>query len=122
MINDAAVAFRGKIPEDRWKEPYMPAEELKEEIQSGIQFYGYFENRIIIAVMGIQHVDDVTLIRHAYTLTSHQRRGAGEKLLNYLLSLAQTDRILVGTWETGAMGNQILPKTWVCVAFKRRNK
>ena len=100
VVNDAAVAYKGKIPVDRWKEPYMPAQELKEEIEGGVQFYGYTENGCLVAVMGIQHVGDVTLIRHAYTLTSHQRRGIGEKLLNHLLSLAQTDRILVGTWET----------------------
>jgi GNAT superfamily N-acetyltransferase len=100
VVNDAAVAYKGKIPADRWKEPYMPAEELKEELKSGIQFFGYIENGALIAVMGIQPVGDVTLIRHAYTLTSQQRKGAGEKLLNHLLSLAQTDRILVGTWET----------------------
>ena len=100
VVNDAAVAYRGKIPADRWKEPYMPAEDLKEEIKSGVQFYGYIENRALIAVMGIQAVGDVTLIRHAYTLASHQRKGVGEKLLNHLLTLAETDRILVGTWET----------------------
>jgi len=99
VVNDAAVAYKGKIPADRWKEPYMPEEELKEEIKRGVQFYGYIENRALIAVMGIQAVDDVTLIRHAYTLMSHQRKGFGEKLLNHLLSLAQTDKILVGTWE-----------------------
>jgi GNAT superfamily N-acetyltransferase len=102
VINDAAFAYRGKIPTDRWKEPYMPKEELQEEILSGIQFYGYFESDELIGVMGIQLVGDVTLVRHAYTLTSHQRNGIGEKLLSYLLSLAQTQRILVGTWETAA--------------------
>jgi GNAT superfamily N-acetyltransferase len=100
VVNDAAIAYRGKIPADRWKEPYMPAQELEEEIQSGVQFFGYIENYAIVAVMGIQPVGDVTLIRHAYTLTNHQRKGIGEKLLNHLLPLAQTDRILVGTWET----------------------
>ena len=100
VVNDAAIAYKGKIPADRWKEPYMPAEELKEEIKSGIQFFGYIENGALIAIMGIQPVGDVTLIRHAYTLTNQQRRGSGEKLLNHLLSLAQTDKILVGTWET----------------------
>jgi GNAT superfamily N-acetyltransferase len=100
VVNDAAIAYRGKIPGDRWKEPYMPAQELEEEIQSGVQFFGYTENSSIDAVMGIQPVGDVTLIRHAYTLTNHQRKGIGEKLLNHLLPLAQTDRILVGTWET----------------------
>jgi len=42
------------------------------------------------------------LIRHAYTLTSHQRKGIGEKLLKHLLILAQTTRILVGTWEAAS--------------------
>ena len=100
VINNSANLYKGKIPPDRWKEPYMDAKELKEEIQSGVQFYGYEENNNLIAVMGIQPVNDVTLIRHAYTLTSHQRKGMGEKLLKHLLILAQTKRILVGTWET----------------------
>jgi GNAT superfamily N-acetyltransferase len=98
IVNDAAIAYKGKIPADRWKEPYMPAQELKEEIDRGVQFYGWAENGVVVAVMGIQRVNDVTLIRHAYTLTSQQRGGFGEKLLNYLLSLAQTRKILVGTW------------------------
>ena len=102
VINDAATAYRGKIPDDRWKEPYMSVEELKEEIQSGVQFYGYLKNNVLIAVMGIQPVVDVTLIRHAYTLTNHQRKGIGEKLLNHLLKLARTERILVGTWENAS--------------------
>ncbi|MCW4004503.1 MAG: GNAT family N-acetyltransferase [Candidatus Bathyarchaeota archaeon] len=100
VVNDAAIAYKGKIPADRWKEPYMPAQELEEEIERGVQFYGWTEKGTTIAVMGIQLVNDVTLIRHAYTLTSHQRRGFGEKLLNYLLSLAQTRKILVGTWAS----------------------
>jgi GNAT superfamily N-acetyltransferase len=100
IVNDATVAYKSKIPADRWKEPYMPQEELKKEIQSGIQFYGYLENNALIAVMGIQLVGDVTLIRHSYTLACHQRRGLGEKLLDHLLGLAETYRILVGTWES----------------------
>lgn len=100
VVNDAAIAFKGKIPTGLWREPYMPAPELKKEILSGVIFYGYTENGELIAIMGIQPVNDVTLIRHAYTVTSHQRRGLGEKLLNYLLALAKTQRILVGTWET----------------------
>jgi GNAT superfamily N-acetyltransferase len=102
VINNSANVYKGKIPSDRWKEPYMDAKELKEEIQSGVQFYGYVENNNLIAVMGIQPVNDVTLIRHAYTLASHQRNGMGEKLLKHLLILAQTERILVGTWEAAS--------------------
>jgi GNAT superfamily N-acetyltransferase len=100
VVNNSSIVYKGKIPPDRWKESYMSLEELKMEIQSGVQFYGYFEKDSLIAVMGIQRVGDVTLIRHAYTLTSHQRKGVGERLLNHLLSLATTIIILVGTWET----------------------
>ncbi len=99
VVNDAAEAYRGVIPEDRWKEPYLSAEELREEIESGVEFYGWVENGALVGVMGIQRVNDVTLIRHAYVLTNRQRSGIGEKLLIYLLSLAQTLEVLVGTWE-----------------------
>lgn len=99
VVNDAAQAYKGVIPADRWKEPYMPAEELKKEVESGVEFYGWKENGALIAVMGIQLVNDVTLIRHAYVLTAYQRRGIGEKLLKHLLGLARTSTVLVGTWE-----------------------
>jgi GNAT superfamily N-acetyltransferase len=99
IVNDSAVAYRGKIPVDCYKTPYMPQEELREEIEAGVQFYGIIQDCVLAAVMGIQGVGDVTLIRHAYTLTSHQRRGLGEQLLNHLLGLAKTPQILVGTWE-----------------------
>jgi hypothetical protein len=75
----------------------MAAEELKAEIESGVEFYGWGENDVLVAVMGIQPVKDVTLIRHAYVLTNHQRRGIGEKLLVHLLSLALTPKVLVST-------------------------
>jgi GNAT superfamily N-acetyltransferase len=99
VVNDAAEAYRGVIPEDRWKEPYMSDEELGGEIESGVEFYGWMEDDVLAAVMGIQRVNDVTLIRHAYVLTGHQRRGIGEKLLKHLLTLARTSEVLVGTWE-----------------------
>jgi len=99
VVNDAAEAYRGVIPEDRWKEPYMSAEELRGEIESGVEFYGWVEDNVLVAVMGIQLVNDVTLMRHAYVLTNRQRRGIGEKLLRYLISLARTSEVLVGTWE-----------------------
>ena len=102
VVNDAAVAYRGKIPANCWKEPYMPPQELREEIESGVHFYGIKESGVLFAVMGIQSVDYVTLIRHAYVLTNCQRRGLGEKLLNLLLSLAKTSVVYVGTWETAS--------------------
>jgi GNAT superfamily N-acetyltransferase len=99
VVNDSAQAYKGVIPADRWKEPYMLAEELRKEIESGVEFYGWMENDALVAVMGIQLVNDVTLIRHSYVCAGHQRRGIGEKLLEHLLSLARTSEVLVGTWK-----------------------
>jgi len=99
VINTAAAAYKGKIPNDRYKEPYMREKELREEIQNGVKFYGLKENGVFIAVMGIQHLEDVTLIRHAYVTSNRQRQGIGEHLLHHLLHLAKTSTILVGTWE-----------------------
>jgi GNAT superfamily N-acetyltransferase len=110
VINDAAEAYRGIIPEDRWKEPYMSAEELREEIESEVEFYGWMEDNVLVAVMGIQPVNDVTLIRHAYVLTNRQRRGIGEKLLRHLLSLARTSEVLVGSWEAAYWATRFYEK------------
>ena len=99
VINDAAQAYKGVIPDDRWKEPYMPKEELKEEITAGVKFVGWMENNSLLGLMGIQHVKDVTLIRHSYVHSKHQRRGIGGKLLKHLKSLAEASAVYVGTWE-----------------------
>lgn len=115
VINDAAVVFKGKIPEDCWKEPYMSADELLEEIRNAVDFFGYFEDDVLVSVMGIQPIEDVTLIRHAYTLPSHQRRGFGEKLLKHLLDLAATDRVFVGTWENAVWAIRFYQKFGFCL-------
>jgi len=75
VVNDAAIAYKGKIPSDCWEEPCMSKTELKAEIEAGVQFYGWMENLVLVAVMGIQRVGDVTLIRHAYILTNLQHKG-----------------------------------------------
>ena len=98
VINDAAMAYKCIIPYDRWKEPYMSAEELKEEIEAGVRFFGCVEDDHLLGVMGIQAIKDTTLIRHAYVGTKCQRRGIGIRLLEYLISLAGTPEILVGIW------------------------
>lgn len=98
LINRAAQAYKGIIPPDCWKEPYMPTEELEHEIKSGVKFYGFGENGKLLGVMGIQEVGEVTLIRHAYVLPEKQNQGIGGKLIEHLKGLAKTPHILVGTW------------------------
>ena len=97
IINDAAHVYKGVIPKDRLKEPYMSKAELKHEIDEGVVFWGYEEGAELVGVMGIQHVQDVTLIRHAYVRPGKQNQGVGRKLLSELRR--QTTRpILIGTW------------------------
>ncbi|UCG24644.1 MAG: GNAT family N-acetyltransferase, partial [Chloroflexota bacterium] len=50
IINDAAVAYKGVIPQDRWHEPYMTREELLEEVDAGITFWGYEEDDELVGV------------------------------------------------------------------------
>jgi GNAT superfamily N-acetyltransferase len=97
IVNAAAEAYRGVIPPDRWREPYMPAEELDAEIAAGVEFWGYEEADELQAVMGIQPVKDVALIRHAYTRPTNQGQGIGAALLEHLTATT-TRTILVGTW------------------------
>lgn len=99
IVNDGALAYKGVLPADRWHEPYMPMEELRHEIASGVLFWGAQQGDALLGVMGIQRVQDVTLIRHAYVRTASQKQGAGKMLLHHLLGLATTP-VLIGTWES----------------------
>jgi len=110
IINDAAEAYRGVIPPDRWREPYMDREELSNEIRDGISFWGVDSGGRLAAVMGIQDRGEVTLIRHAYVRTGDQRTGLGTTLLRHLEGMTIRP-ILIGTWADA---------TWA-VAFYRAN-
>jgi len=100
VINDAAIRYKGIIPDNCWHEPYMSEQELVNEFNAGVRMFGYNLNNKLIAVIGIQKIKDVVLIRHAYTLTSYQGRGIGSTLLKYLLKKNKNSRLLVGTWQS----------------------
>src|SRR3982074_580552 len=110
IVNAAAEAYRGVIPDDRWHEPYMDLRELDGEIAGGVAFWGYEADGELIGVMGIQSVADVDLIRHAYVLPGSQRHGVGGALLLHLRRVTAR-RMLVGTWATA---------DWA-IRFYRRN-
>jgi GNAT superfamily N-acetyltransferase len=110
IVNAAADAYRDVIPADRWHEPYMPAAELDGEFAAGVVFWGYEADGELLGVMGIQPVDDVELIRHAYVAPGRQRGGVGGALLEHLVARA-TRPILVGTWAAAE---------WA-IAFYRRH-
>jgi GNAT superfamily N-acetyltransferase len=108
IINDGALAYKGIIPPDRWTEPYMSKSKLQREIDGGVAFWGYDSagstglqpvsgTGELEGVMGLQQVQDVTLIRHAYVRTRSQKRGIGAHLLSHLRKLAPGP-VLIGTW------------------------
>ena len=97
IVNDAAQAYRGVIPRDRWRDPYMPADELSKEIADGVVFWVAEDEGRVVGVMGIQDKGAVALVRHAYTATVLQRKAVGTKLLRLVQGL--TDKpVLIGTW------------------------
>ena len=110
IVNEAAEAYRGVIPDDRWHEPYMAAAELEGELAAGVVFYGYEDAGELVGVMGIQALADVDLIRHAYVRPGSQGRGIGGLLLEHLLREAARP-VLVGTWAAAE---------WA-IAFYRRH-
>jgi GNAT superfamily N-acetyltransferase len=97
IVNAAAEAYRGVIPPDRWHEPYMSADDLAREIGAGVRFWGYDAEGALMGVMGVQPMDDVDLIRHAYVAPGRQGRGVGGALLEHLVP-STARRCLVGTW------------------------
>ena len=102
VINDGAQAYRGIIPPDRWHDPYMPADELRKEISAGVAFRGWFgDDTLLVGVMGLQPVEDVLLIRHAYVRTDRRRAGVGSALIRDLLERANRP-VLIGTWAAAS--------------------
>ena len=97
IVNEAAQAYRGVIPADRWREPYMSPGELKQEIADGVVFWVVEENGRLVGVMGIQDKGEVALVRHAYVTPKMQRKGVGTRLLRHIEGLTEKP-ILIGTW------------------------
>ena len=110
IINDASLRYKDIIPDNCWHEPYMSEKELADEFKDGVRMYGYHDNSKLIGVIGFQEVKDVILIRHAYTLTSHQGKGTGSALLKYLLKKNHNSHLLVGTWRNA---------TWAIKFYKK---
>ena len=110
VINEASLKYKGVIPDNCWHEPYMSEQELIDEFNNKVHMFGYHKNNKLIGVIGVQEVKDVILIRHAYTLSSHQSKGVGSALLEYLLKKNKNSRLLVGTWKNANWAIQFYKK------------
>jgi N-acetylglutamate synthase-like GNAT family acetyltransferase len=98
IINDSARAYKGVIPAAAWHEPYMPLDHLQSEIAKGVRFYCCDHDGRTMGVMGIQDVQDVTLIRHAYVRSESRSQGIGRALLESVRALTARP-ILIGAWR-----------------------
>jgi len=116
IINEAARAYEGVIPADRYHQPYMPMTDLRREA-ARMTFYGWEEDGRLTGVIGYEPVKNVTLVRHCYVLPGRQRQGVGSALvrhcyvlpgrqrqgvgsalLRHAMARTRTRRLLVGTW------------------------
>jgi len=94
IINDGARVYKGVIPADCWTEPYMSRNVLPHEIEAGVTFWGFEVCEALEGVIGIQHVQDVTLIRHAYVGAGSRNRGIGGRF-----TLVQKSCLICGNWR-----------------------
>jgi N-acetylglutamate synthase-like GNAT family acetyltransferase len=121
IVNDAAQAYRGVIPVDRWHEPYMPKEELEREMADGIRFWVAEEEGRLLGVIGIQDKGTVALVRHAYVTPTTQRKGVGTKLLHHVEHLARKP-ILIGTWADASWAIAFYQRNGFTVVPKSQNE
>lgn len=119
IVNDAAQAYRGVIPADRWHEPYMPANELASEIAAGVVFWLAEADGRVAGVMGIQDKGNVALVRHAYVLPAMQRKGIGARLLQHVQVLAAKP-VLIGTWADASWAIDFYLRNGFTVVPQRR--
>jgi GNAT superfamily N-acetyltransferase len=98
IINDSARAYKGVIPAAAWHEPYMPLDHLRSEIAKGVDFYCCDDGGRTTGVMGVQDVQDVTLVRHAYVRTASRSQGIGRVLLESVTLLTPRP-VLIGAWR-----------------------
>jgi GNAT superfamily N-acetyltransferase len=110
VINNAALKYKGIIPDDCWHEPYMLEIELVNEFENSVRIFGYKKDNKLVGVMGIQELKNVTLIRHAYVLTHYQGMGVGKLLLQYLFKINKSSSLFVGTWRDATWAIQFYKK------------
>jgi N-acetylglutamate synthase-like GNAT family acetyltransferase len=122
IINDAASAYKGVIPPDRWHDPYMSQEQLRLEIDAGVRFWGLENDNVLAGVMGIQDKGQVSLLRHAYVRTVLRNKGIGTRLLKHLEPMSEKP-ILIGTWAAASWAVQFYQKNGYClVSIEEKNR
>ena len=101
IINEAAKAYEPVLPPHVYHDPQMTMDELQREMER-VSFFAYEEEGHVLGVMGYEFVEDVALIRHAYTRPESQGRGIGTLLLTRIegtiANSNRATRIIIGTY------------------------
>ena len=110
IINEAARWYREFLPAGDYHEPEMTAADFDREA-GRLTWYGGFADGALVGVMGLEYVRDVALMRHAYILPAHQRRGLGLAMLAHLeREVRGVERIVIGTYRGNYKARRTLEK------------
>jgi len=111
VINDAARWYAEFLAPDQRHEPEMTATQYDAE-GARMTWYGAFDNGRLVAVMGLEHISDVALVRHGYVLPDWQRQGVGGSLLEHLeCEAGNVARIIIGTYAANHKARARLEKS-----------
>jgi GNAT superfamily N-acetyltransferase len=111
VINEAAHWYAEFLPLDQRHEPEMTMEQFDAEARR-MTWYGAFLEARLVAVMGLELVKDVALVRHGYVLPQWQRLGVGGTLLTHLEQQATgAARVIVGTYAANHKARARLEKS-----------
>jgi GNAT superfamily N-acetyltransferase len=111
VINVAARWYREFLPPGEYHDPEMTAADFDREA-GRLRWYGAFVDGALVGVMGLEYVRDAALMRHAYVLPGHQRRGLGLAMLQHLeREVRGVDRIVIGTYRANRKARGALEKS-----------
>ncbi|MBI4611027.1 MAG: GNAT family N-acetyltransferase [Candidatus Rokubacteria bacterium] len=110
VINTAARWYREFLPAGEYHDPEMTPGQWEGEARR-MTWYGAFAEGALVGVMGLEYVRDTALLRHAYVLPDHQRRGVGSRLRDHLEGEVRgVRRIIVGTYAGNYKARAALEK------------
>ena len=98
VINAAARWYREFLPPEEMHDPEMDEAAWEAEARR-MTWWGAFVGSTLVGVMGSEPIGEVALLRHAYILPGHQRKGVASALVEFIEErLPGVSRVIVGTY------------------------